>query len=111
MTGPTKRRLGHRSLLAAAAAALAAAGLAVPTTSVSAAPERGDVAKARFFSFNDFHGALDPPTGSGAAVIGVPAGGAEYLATTLKRLRADADANGQKALTAGPLRRGTPASC
>ncbi len=94
----------RRGLLAAAAAALLAAGLAMPVTSVSAAPGdngKGDVAKGRFFSFNDFHGALDAPGGSGAAVNGVPAGGAEYLGTTLKNLRADAETKGQKVLTVG----------
>ena len=55
----------------------------------------------RFFSFNDFHGALDAPTGSGGLVNGTPAGGAEYLATTLEKLRAEADAAGQKTLTVG----------
>jgi 5'-nucleotidase len=100
MSGP--KAFGRRSLLAVAATALAVgAVVAGPTASVSAVPDRGDVAKARFFSFNDFHGALDAPSGSGAAVNGVPAGGAEYLATTLEKLRADADSKGQKALTAG----------
>ncbi len=101
MTGPSNRTIGRRLLLAGAATALAVAGVAAPTSSVSAEPGRGDVAKARFFSFNDFHGALDAPGGSGAAVNGVPAGGAEYLATALKTLRADADAKGQKTLTVG----------
>ena len=101
MTGPSNRAIGRRLLLAGAATALVVAGVAVPTSSVSAAPGRGDVAKARFFSFNDFHGALDAPGGSGAAVNGVPAGGAEYLATALKTLRADADGKGQKTLTVG----------
>ena len=101
MTGPSNRTIGRLLLLAGAATALAVAGLAAPTSSVSAEPGRGDVAKARFFSFNDFHGALDAPGGSGAAVNGVPAGGAEYLATALKTLRADADAKGQKTLTVG----------
>jgi 5'-nucleotidase len=39
-------------------------------------------------SFNDFHGAIDPPSGSGGLVNGTPAGGSEYLATWVKRLRA-----------------------
>ena len=100
MSGP--KAFGRRSLRAVAATALAVGGvLAGPTASVSAEPGRGDVAKARFFSFNDFHGALDAPSGSGAVVNGVPAGGAEFLATTLEKLRADADSKGQKALTAG----------
>jgi 5'-nucleotidase len=38
-------------------------------------------------AFNDFHGNIDPPTGSGGLVNGNPAGGVEYLATTVKRLR------------------------
>jgi len=90
--------------VAGAATAFALAGLAVPLGSVSAAPggtPKGDTANARIFSFNDFHGALDAPGGSGAAVNGVPAGGAEYLATTLKALRADAESKGQKVVTAG----------
>src|SRR5688572_26417703 len=89
--------------LTVAATTLALVGALVATTSVSAGPGRGDEAKARFFSFNDFHGALDAPPGGGtsAGVNGVPAGGAEYLATTLKSLRADAEAKGQKVITAG----------
>lgn len=100
MTGQ-KTGSRRRFLLGAATAALVVSGIAAPTTTVSAAPGKGDTAKARFFSFNDFHGALDAPGGSGAAVNGVPAGGAEYLGTTLKNLRADADAKGQKTLTVG----------
>ena len=41
-------------------------------------------------SFNDFHGAIDPPIGSGAVVNGTPAGGAEYLGYWVKKLRAEA---------------------
>ncbi len=52
-------------------------------------------------SFNDFHGAIDPPTGSGGLVAGAPAGGAEFLATWVKRLRAEGEAAGQKVLTVG----------
>jgi len=93
----------RRATLLVAVAALISAGIATSTTSSQAAKpdNKGNIAKARFFSFNDFHGALDPPTGSGGLVNGVPAGGAEYLATTLKGLRTDAEANGQKTLTVG----------
>jgi 5'-nucleotidase len=38
--------------------------------------------------FNDLHGAIEPPTGSGGLVNGIPVGGAEYLSATVKRLRA-----------------------
>src|SRR6187402_2164880 len=80
----------RRATLLVAVAALTAAGIATSTTSSQAAKpdNKGNIAKARFFSFNDFHGALDPPTGSGGLVNGTPAGGAEYLATAVKALRA-----------------------
>ena len=94
---------GRRWTLAATASALLVSGVALTADPVEAGPVRGDLAKVRFFSFNDFHGALDAPPGGGtsAGVNGVPAGGAEYLATTLKALRADAEAKGQKVITAG----------
>jgi 5'-nucleotidase len=41
-------------------------------------------------AFNDFHGNIDPPIGSGGLVMGTPAGGVEYLATTVKTLRRQA---------------------
>ncbi|MDT5042048.1 MAG: 5-nucleotidase [Actinoplanes sp.] len=55
----------------------------------------------QFLSYNDFHGAIDPPGGSGAAVNGTPAGGVEYLATWLKKLRAEASAEGRTTTTVG----------
>jgi 5'-nucleotidase len=61
--------------------------------------------KGQFLSYNDFHGAIDPPSGSGAVVnasgTSTPAGGVEYLATYLKRLRAEADAEGRATTTVG----------
>src|SRR4051812_2172268 len=38
-------------------------------------------AKGHLIAFNDFHGNIDPPTGSSGLVNGNPAGGVEYLAT------------------------------
>jgi 5'-nucleotidase len=61
----------------------------------------GGVAKGQLLAFNDFHGNLEPPTGSGGLVNGNPAGGVEYLATHLKRLRAEGENNGQQVLTVG----------
>ena len=55
----------------------------------------------RLVAFNDFHGAIDPPTGSGGLVNGVPAGGVEYLSTWAKRLKAEGKANGEQVLTVG----------
>lgn len=61
----------------------------------------GGTVKGRLLSFNDFHGALEPPVGSGGLVNGTPAGGAEFLATHVKRLRAAGKASGEKVITAG----------
>ncbi|WP_092548555.1 bifunctional metallophosphatase/5'-nucleotidase [Actinoplanes derwentensis] len=52
----------------------------------------GATVQGQILSYNDFHGAIDPPTGSGAVVnaggTSTPAGGVEYLATALTKLRA-----------------------
>ena len=57
-----RRGLRQGMVLALAATTLSVVGVAATTGSVAAKPTgKGDVAKARFFSFNDFHGALDPP--------------------------------------------------
>lgn len=69
------------------------------------APLGTKVVKGQFLSYNDFHGAIDPPGGSGAVVNAsgksTPAGGVEYLATYLKKLRAEAKAEGRQTLTVG----------
>jgi 5'-nucleotidase len=61
----------------------------------------GPQARGTLLSFNDFHGNLEPPAGSGGTVNGVPAGGAEYLATTVGRLRTEARRGGRQVLTVG----------
>ncbi|MFG1775402.1 bifunctional metallophosphatase/5'-nucleotidase [Micromonospora sp. NPDC049051] len=76
-----------------------AAGL-TPVSVSYAVPTGGEV-KGNFLSYNDFHGAIDPPGGSGATVNGTPAGGVEYLATWLKKLRAEAKAEGRVTTTVG----------
>jgi 5'-nucleotidase len=51
-------------------------------------------------AFNDVHGNIDPPNGSGGLINGNPAGGAEYLAYWIKKLRTEAKAQGSaKVLT------------
>ncbi len=40
----------------------------------------------QLLAFNDFHGHLDPPTGSNGRIGSTEAGGVEYLATHLRRL-------------------------
>src|SRR4051812_8147690 len=104
------RLRGRAALRYVAAAALAVAVVAtVPTASgkAQAAPEfkpatvdyhRPSTVKGQFLSYNDFHGAIAPPSGSGGVVnaggTSTPAGGVEYLATYLKKLRAEAKAEG-----------------
>jgi 5'-nucleotidase len=86
----------HRSSPAPATPALAATTVSygLPST-----------VKGQFLSYNDFHGAIDPPSGSGAVVnaggTSTPAGGVEYLATYLRNLRAEARAEGRQTLTVG----------
>jgi 5'-nucleotidase len=59
----------------------------------------GQTAYGNLLSFNDFHGAIEPPTGSGGLINGTPAGGVEFLTTWVKKLRADAEASGERSLT------------
>ena len=81
-----------------ALAALVAASLVASVgaaTSSAADPKDGKAEKARttdvqILSLNDFHGALEPPSGSAARLgpSGTPEfGGAEYLATYVRQLR------------------------
>ncbi|WP_117214354.1 bifunctional metallophosphatase/5'-nucleotidase [Allorhizocola rhizosphaerae] len=58
-------------------------------------------ARGNLLAFNDFHGAIDPPTGSGGLVVGNPAGGVEFLTTWVKRLRAEGQAAGEQVVTVG----------
>src|SRR4051794_34623266 len=109
--------LRHLAAPALALAVVAALPLASPTTPAAAAPSAyapasvsyglpaGATVKGQFLSYNDFHGAIDPPSGSGAVVnaagTSTPAGGVEYLATYLKKLRAEAKAEGRETVTVG----------
>jgi 5'-nucleotidase len=47
----------------------------------------GDV-DVQLLAINDFHGNLEPPTGSSGVVLGTPAGGVDYLATHIRQLHA-----------------------
>src|SRR5688572_13422351 len=60
------------------------------TVAFSSEVPKAQRATGQLLSFNDFHGAIDPPTGSGGLVNGVPAGGSEYLATAVRKLRREA---------------------
>ncbi|RBY82518.1 bifunctional metallophosphatase/5'-nucleotidase [Geodermatophilus sp. TF02-6] len=87
--------LRRLSVAAAASTTLAALGVAAaaPATAQSSGPEPVEV---QLLALNDFHGALEPPTGSGGRIqtgvnpdgtpVTVDAGGVEYLATQLAAL-------------------------
>ncbi|WP_326945287.1 bifunctional metallophosphatase/5'-nucleotidase [Amycolatopsis sp. NBC_01307] len=83
-------RLSTR-LVVLAAAALATT--AVTTAPASAGQRPDPTTDVRIITFNDFHGNLEPPSGSSGRVTQsdgttVDAGGAAYLATHVKQLRA-----------------------
>ncbi len=74
---------------------LVALGLAcVALASGCASRATVDRAKSPFadiqiLGFNDFHGAIEPPTGSSGRIGTVAAGGVEYLAAHISRLKAE----------------------
>ena len=55
---------------------------------VQLAPQSRGTVDVQLLAFNDFHGALEPATGGTGRVGDTEAGGIEYLATHLARLRA-----------------------
>ena len=67
----------------------------------AAAQGRGDLVRLDLLAINDFHGNLEeiPATSSAGRINNTPAGGAEFLATHLKRLRTKAHLAGGHTLT------------
>jgi 5'-nucleotidase len=61
-----------------------------PVSVTFSGDEHGSAATGHLIAFNDFHGNIDPPGGSSGLVNGNPAGGVEYLASHVKKLRAQA---------------------
>ncbi|MFE9954988.1 bifunctional metallophosphatase/5'-nucleotidase [Micromonospora sp. NPDC005299] len=82
MSVPGMRRRAAVGLAALAATAFTA--VAVHPDQAEARPKPIDV---KLLAINDFHGNLEPPTGSSGTIDGKTAGGAEYLATQLEMLR------------------------
>ena len=110
--GLKRRRTAVRAAGLAAAAALLTAGLTMPESQATTPSHESDHGSAHgrghghakttpvnIFAINDFHGNLLPPTGSGGVINGTPAGGAEYLATHLRQLRAQAKAAHEDSVT------------
>jgi 5'-nucleotidase len=105
--------LRTRAIALTSVAALTLFGASAVPGAAEAAKPKPPVAKTvlgHLIAINDFHGAIDPPTGSGGLVNGTPAGGIEYLATAVKTLRAQQKQESPYSLTvaAGDLVGATP---
>lgn len=134
MRGPTRTRL-RAAVLGAAAAVMATTGVSTAAAApggVPGPPVGGNDGKGgppqhvvdkkldmfhidvQLLNINDFHGHLEPPSGSSGRIVvdeagtTVDAGGAEYLATHIKQLQAETDAEHSIFLSSGDNIGGTP---
>ncbi|HET7822385.1 MAG TPA: bifunctional metallophosphatase/5'-nucleotidase [Ornithinibacter sp.] len=104
----------HRRVLGAGIAATAIAAFVAGTPAVAgAAPAKGNpnLTTVQLLSFNDYHGHLeasDPPLSKALDPSQTAVGGAEYLASTLKSLRATAPGGNSLTVAAGDLIGGSP---
>jgi 5'-nucleotidase len=103
-TGRDKMWLrGPRAIGLLAAGATVVLGLATggTVTQAATAKPKPTHTQIQLLAINDFHGNLAPnlATSSSGNVNGIPAGGAEYLATHLKQMRAAAAAKGEQSVT------------
>ena len=98
-------------------AAAAVAALSLVATAVASSPAQAHgkppapkTVTVNLIALNDFHGAIDPPVGSGGLVNGTPAGGVEYLATAVRTIRAAQELESPHSFTvaAGDLVGATP---
>ena len=94
MSVPGMRRRAAVGLAALAATAFTA--VAVHPDQAEARPKPVDV---KLLAINDFHGNLEPPTGSSGTIDGKTAGGAEYLATQLNMLRGTTEEEREHTIT------------
>ncbi len=82
-----------RRILGLALAALATLAITVPAAQAAKPPKKSKDVSVQLLGINDFHGNLEPPTGSGGVITevpgttAIPAGGAVYLANQLRTLR------------------------
>ncbi|MEU8328441.1 bifunctional metallophosphatase/5'-nucleotidase [Micromonospora sp. NPDC048839] len=83
--------------------ALAVAAFGAVTTSPEQADARPKPVDVTLLALNDFHGNLEPPSGSSGTIAGQTAGGVEYLATHLAELRAAAKKKNTITVAAGDL--------
>lgn len=94
--------LGVTALVTALLAGAPAAGAAPATTPPGPPP-----VELQLLALNDFHGQLEPPSGSSSRLPGfapeVPFGGAEYLATQVRQLEAASRKQNTLTVAAGDL--------
>jgi 5'-nucleotidase len=104
----------RRRILGAGVAATAVTAFIASTPAIAgAAPSKGNpnLTTVQLLSFNDYHGHLeasDPPLSKTLDPTQTPVGGAEYLATALKDLRAKAPGGNSLTVAAGDLIGGSP---
>jgi 5'-nucleotidase len=67
---------------------LSAGGAAAKNDPSPVAAAKAQTTEIQILGLNDFHGNLEPPSGSGGRIGNTNAGGAEYLATHVRALRA-----------------------
>ena len=80
----------RKTLLALVALAVAVAVAPMAGAAVDKqGPPASKTAEIQILGLNDFHGALQPPGGSGGRIGSTNAGGVEYLATHVRALRAE----------------------
>jgi 2',3'-cyclic-nucleotide 2'-phosphodiesterase (5'-nucleotidase family) len=105
-------RLSRRLATVISVLALAVAAAGVSSAEARPRPPKPKDISLQVLSFNDFHGHLQPPTGTDATLgatldpSNTPVGGAEYLAATLADLRAGA--RHSHTVAAGDLIGGSP---
>ncbi|MBQ0988828.1 bifunctional metallophosphatase/5'-nucleotidase [Micromonospora sp. H61] len=88
---------------AVALTALAVAAFGAVATSPEQADARPKPVDVTLLALNDFHGNLEPPSGSSGTIAGQTAGGVEFLATHLAELRAAAKKKNTITVAAGDL--------
>ena len=104
--------LSRRFATLAVAAALTIASLGLAGSAEARPQPKPKEVQLQVLSFNDFHGHLQPPGGTDATLgaqldpTATPVGGAEYLASTLDRLRQNARSS--HTVAAGDLIGGSP---
>ncbi len=95
------RLLSRRTLLVVGG--LVAAVAVAAAVVVSAADDASPPVEVQLLALNDFHGNLEPPSGSGGRIDGVDAGGAEFLATALRLLAEEVQRPDTITVAAGDL--------